>query len=136
MLGWLTDPLASPIIVRALAEVLILSVACGPLGVWVLLYRDAYAAESISHGMLPGLVLAALAGIPLLFGALGGVGVAVQQHPDPERAAGERQDQQLHERPQHDRRGERVGQPAEHQCSWWPTLTAVRPPSRTTSSSP
>ena len=76
MLGWLTDPLGSPIVVRALAEVLILSLACGPLGVWVLLYRDAYAAESISHGMLPGLVLAALAGIPLLFGALGGVLVA------------------------------------------------------------
>ena len=58
---------------RALAEVLILSLACGPLGVWVLLYRDAYAAESISHGMLPGLVVAALAGVPLLLGAIGGV---------------------------------------------------------------
>jgi ABC-type Mn2+/Zn2+ transport system permease subunit len=76
MLGWLTDPLSSPIVVRALAEVLILSLACGPLGVWVLLYRDAYAAESISHGMLPGLVIAALAGIPLLFGAFAGVLVA------------------------------------------------------------
>jgi ABC-type Mn2+/Zn2+ transport system permease subunit len=76
MLGWLTDPFASPIVQRALVEVLILSLACGPLGVWVLLYRDAYAAESISHGMLPGLVLAALAGAPLLLGALGGVLVA------------------------------------------------------------
>jgi ABC-type Mn2+/Zn2+ transport system permease subunit len=76
MLGWLTEPLGSPIVVRALVEVLILSLACGPLGVWVLLYRDAYAAESISHGMLPGLVLAALAGIPLLFGATGGVVLA------------------------------------------------------------
>ncbi len=55
---------------------LILSLACGPLGVWVLLYRDAYAAESISHGMLPGLVVAALAGAPLLLGAVGGVLVA------------------------------------------------------------
>lgn len=76
MLGWLTDPFASPIVARALAEVLILSLACGPLGVWVLLYRDAYAAESISHGMLPGLVVAALAGIPLLLGAAAGVLVA------------------------------------------------------------
>ena len=76
MLAWLTDPLGSPIVVRALAEVLILSLACGPLGVWVLLYRDAYAAESISHGMLPGLVVAALAGAPLLLGAIGGVLVA------------------------------------------------------------
>jgi len=76
MLGWLTDPFASPILQRALVELLILSLACGPLGVWVLLYRDAYAAESISHGMLPGLVLAALAGAPLLLGAAGGVLVA------------------------------------------------------------
>jgi ABC-type Mn2+/Zn2+ transport system permease subunit len=76
MLGWLTDPLGSPIVVRAFVEVLILSLACGPLGVWILLYRNAYAAESISHGMLPGLVVAALAGIPLLFGAMAGVLVA------------------------------------------------------------
>ena len=76
MLGWLTDPFASPIAQRALAELLILSLACGPLGVWVLLYRDAYAAESLSHGMLPGLVLAALAGAPLLMGATGGVLIA------------------------------------------------------------
>jgi ABC-type Mn2+/Zn2+ transport system permease subunit len=73
MLAWLTDPFGSPIVVRALVEVLILSLAAGPLGVWVLLYRDAYAAESMSHGMLPGLVLAALAGVPLVLGALGGV---------------------------------------------------------------
>jgi ABC-type Mn2+/Zn2+ transport system permease subunit len=76
MVAWLTDPFASPILQRALAELLILSVACGPLGVWVLLYRDAYAAESISHGMLPGLVIAALAGAPLVLGATGGVLVA------------------------------------------------------------
>src|SRR3954447_5712240 len=62
---------------HALAEVLVLSLACGPLGVWVLLYRDAYAAESMSHGMLPGLVLAALAGGPALLGGAGrGLGAA------------------------------------------------------------
>ena len=58
---------------RALAEVLLLSVACGPLGVWILLYRESYAAESLSHGMLPGLVVAALVGAPLVLGAAGGV---------------------------------------------------------------
>ena len=76
MLAWLTDPFASPLLQRALAEVLLLSLACGPLGVWVLLYRQAYAAESISHGMLPGLVLAALAGASLVAGAAAGVLVA------------------------------------------------------------
>jgi ABC-type Mn2+/Zn2+ transport system permease subunit len=37
------------------------------------LYRQSYAAESIAHAMLPGLVVAALAGVPLLLGATGGV---------------------------------------------------------------
>ena len=73
MLDWLTDPFAGDLTRRALAEVLILAVACGPLGVWVLLYRQSYAAESLSHAMLPGLVIATLAGAPLLLGAGGGV---------------------------------------------------------------
>jgi len=73
MLDWLTDPFAGDLMRRALAEVLILAVACGPLGVWVLLYRQSYAAESLSHAMLPGLVIASLAGAPLLLGAAAGV---------------------------------------------------------------
>ena len=35
---------------------------CGALGFWVTTFRLSYAAESLAHGMLPGLVLAALAG--------------------------------------------------------------------------
>jgi ABC-type Mn2+/Zn2+ transport system permease subunit len=73
MLTWLTDPFQDGFTQRALLEVLVLSIACGPLGVWILLYRQSYAAESMSHGMLPGLVLAALAGAPLVLGAAGGV---------------------------------------------------------------
>jgi len=68
--------LSDPITRRALVEVLILALALGPLGVWVLLHRQAYAAESLSHGLLPGLVLAALAGLPLVLGAAGGALVA------------------------------------------------------------
>jgi ABC-type Mn2+/Zn2+ transport system permease subunit len=65
--------LSEPFMQRALAEVLILAVACGPLGVWVLLYRQSYAAESLSHAMLPGLVVASLAGASLLLGAVAGI---------------------------------------------------------------
>ena len=68
--------LSDPITRRALLEILILALALGPLGVWVLLHRQAYAAESLSHGLLPGLVLAALAGLPLVLGAAGGALVA------------------------------------------------------------
>jgi len=57
---------------RAFVEVVVLGLACGPLGVWILLLRRAYAAESLSHAMLPGLVLAALVGVPLVFGAAAG----------------------------------------------------------------
>ncbi len=73
---WLTDPLAQAIVQRALAEGALLGAACGPLGVWVLLHRQAFAAESLSHGLLPGLVLATLAGAPLVLGAAGGVAAA------------------------------------------------------------
>jgi ABC-type Mn2+/Zn2+ transport system permease subunit len=70
---WLTDPFSTGIMQRALLEALILGLACGPLGVWILLLRRAYAAESLSHAMLPGLVIAALVGAPLILGAAGGV---------------------------------------------------------------
>ena len=58
---------------RALLEAVLLGAACGPLGLWVLAYRQAYAAESLAHAMLPGLALAAIAGLPLLLGAAGGI---------------------------------------------------------------
>jgi ABC-type Mn2+/Zn2+ transport system permease subunit len=72
----LLDPFRDGIGLRALAEVLVVAVACGPLGVWVLLFRQSYAAESISHAMLPGLVVVALIGLPLMLGAVAGVLVA------------------------------------------------------------
>jgi ABC-type Mn2+/Zn2+ transport system permease subunit len=76
MLDWLLDPFSGALMQRALLEVLVVAIACGPLGVWVLLYRQSYAAESISHAMLPGLVVASLAGASLLLGAAAGVLVA------------------------------------------------------------
>ncbi|HVF76996.1 MAG TPA: metal ABC transporter permease [Solirubrobacteraceae bacterium] len=68
--------LRSGLLQRALLEVLILGATCGALGVWLLHVRSTYAAESLAHAMLPGLVIAALVGAPLLLGAAGGVLVA------------------------------------------------------------
>jgi len=76
MLDWLLDPFSGSLMQRALLEVLVIAIACGPIGVWVLLYRQSYAAESLSHAMLPGLVVASLAGASLVLGATAGVLVA------------------------------------------------------------
>lgn len=73
----LLDPWRSGIGQRALAEVLLLGAVGGALGFWVLRYGLAYGAESLAHGLLPGLVLAAVAGFPLLLGAAGGILAAV-----------------------------------------------------------
>jgi ABC-type Mn2+/Zn2+ transport system permease subunit len=73
---FLLDPLRSGIDRRALLELALVGVFCGALGFWVVTERLAYAAESLSHGLLPGLVIAALAGASLLLGAAGGAVVA------------------------------------------------------------
>jgi ABC-type Mn2+/Zn2+ transport system permease subunit len=76
VLDAILDPLRSGIDRRALLEVALVGAVCGGIGFWVVVERLSYAAESLSHGLLPGLVLAALAGAPLLLGAAGGVAVA------------------------------------------------------------
>jgi ABC-type Mn2+/Zn2+ transport system permease subunit len=70
------DPFRSGIDRRALLEVALVGVLCGALGFWVVSERLTYGAESLAHGLLPGFVLAALAGAPLLLGAAGGALVA------------------------------------------------------------
>lgn len=69
----LLDPWRSGIGQRALLEVLLVGAVGGALGFWVLTFGLAYGAESLAHGLLPGLVVAALLGIPLLLGALAGI---------------------------------------------------------------
>ena len=76
MLHALADPFSQALMQRALAEVLLLAVVGGTLGCWVVLGGLSYGAESLAHGMFPGLVLAALAGVPLLLGGAAGILVA------------------------------------------------------------
>ena len=64
------EPLSEPFMQRALAEVVLLGLAGGALGCWVVFYGFSYAAESLAHSIFPGLVLAAIAGAPLLLGAV------------------------------------------------------------------
>jgi ABC-type Mn2+/Zn2+ transport system permease subunit len=76
MIDFVTDPLGQEFIRRALLEVGLISLAGGALGCWVVFYGVSYAAESLSHALFPGLVIAALAGIPLLAGGIPGIAVA------------------------------------------------------------
>jgi len=71
----LAEPWSEPIMRRAFAEVVLLGIAGGALGCWVIFYRLSYSAESLAHSLLPGLVAAALLGLPLLLG--GAVGIVV-----------------------------------------------------------
>jgi ABC-type Mn2+/Zn2+ transport system permease subunit len=75
MLHVLAEPWSEPIMRRAFAEVVLLGIAGGALGCWVIFYRLSYSAESLAHSLLPGLVAAALLGFPLLLG--GAVGIVV-----------------------------------------------------------
>jgi ABC-type Mn2+/Zn2+ transport system permease subunit len=70
------EPLQDEFMRRAIAEMTLIGVAGGALGCWVVLYRLSYAAESLAHSIFPGLVLAAIAGVPLLLGGAPAVVVA------------------------------------------------------------
>jgi ABC-type Mn2+/Zn2+ transport system permease subunit len=63
------EPFQEEFMRRAIAEMTLLGLAGGALGCWVVLYELSYAAESLAHSIFPGLVIAAIAGVPLLLGA-------------------------------------------------------------------
>lgn len=69
----LFHPWTEGIMQRALVEVVLLGLVGGALGCWIVLYEVSYSAESLSHALFPGLVIAVLLGLPLVLGA--GIGV-------------------------------------------------------------
>jgi len=71
----LTDPWSDPVGRRALFEVVLLGLTGGALSCWIVFYNLSYSAESLAHALLPGLVIAALIGAPLMLG--GAVGLLV-----------------------------------------------------------
>ncbi len=75
MIDWLLEPLRQGIVVRGLGELVLIGVVSGGLGCWIVFSDLSYSAESLAHGMLPGLVAAGILGVPILLG--GAVGLAV-----------------------------------------------------------
>jgi ABC-type Mn2+/Zn2+ transport system permease subunit len=76
MVETLLAPWREPILREALAEMVLAGVACGALGVWIVLHGLSYSAESLAHAMFPGLAVAALLGLPLVLGGAAGLALA------------------------------------------------------------
>jgi ABC-type Mn2+/Zn2+ transport system permease subunit len=73
VVDFLVEPWRSGLGQRALLEVVLIGLIGGALGFWVVTFGLSYGAESLAHGLLPGLVAAALLGAPLFAGALVGI---------------------------------------------------------------
>lgn len=72
----IADPWGQAIVRRAFLEITLIGLLGGPLGCWVVFYGLSYSAESLAHGLFPGLVVAALTGIPLVVGGAAGLVLA------------------------------------------------------------
>ena len=73
---WISEPWGQAFMQHAFLEIALVGLVGGWLGCWVLLYGVSYSAESLSHGMFPGLVGASLLGLPLVAGGAVGAGAA------------------------------------------------------------
>lgn len=73
VLDALVDPWRGGIMQRAALEVLLLGTVGGLLGCWIVWGGLSYSAEALPHAMFPGLVGAAIVGVPLVLG--GAVGL-------------------------------------------------------------
>jgi ABC-type Mn2+/Zn2+ transport system permease subunit len=74
---WLTDPFSVDFMVRALVGGALAAVLCAVVGTWVLVRGMAFLGEALAHGMLPGVAVAMLTGIPPVIGAAASAGVMV-----------------------------------------------------------
>ena len=80
----LLDPFTIAFVQRALLTGMLVAVICGIVGTGVVLRGMAFLGEAMAHGMLPGIAVATLIGIPGILGAAGSaagisVGIGVLQ---------------------------------------------------------
>ena len=66
----LIDPFQADMVLRALMAGVIAACLCALVGCWVLLRRSVFLGEAMTHGMLPGVAVAALLGVSLMVGGL------------------------------------------------------------------
>ncbi|MEU3602946.1 zinc ABC transporter permease AztB [Streptomyces sp. NPDC006798] len=72
---WLTAPFEAAFVQRALWGGILVSAICAPAGTWVVLRGMAFLGDAMSHGLLPGVAIAALFGGNLLVGAVASAAV-------------------------------------------------------------
>jgi zinc/manganese transport system permease protein/manganese/iron transport system permease protein len=65
----ITDPFALEFVQRALLGGILIALLCGVVGTWVVARGMAFLGEALGHGMLPGVAVATLLGVPVLLGA-------------------------------------------------------------------
>ncbi|MCC4250040.1 MULTISPECIES: zinc ABC transporter permease AztB [Microbacterium] len=68
-MSWFTDPFSLEFVQRALAGGVLVALLCAVAGTWVIVRGMAFLGEALAHGMLPGVALATLLGLPVLLGA-------------------------------------------------------------------
>lgn len=70
MLEMLLEPLSYDFMVRAMAVAVTAAAVCGVLSCWLVLIGWSLMGDAVSHAVLPGVVLAYIAGIPFAVGAV------------------------------------------------------------------
>ena len=73
MTGPLLDPFVdNPFLVRSLLAGVLVALACAVAGTFVVLRGLAFVADALAHGVLPGIAIAVLLGMPAVVGAAAG----------------------------------------------------------------
>ncbi|WP_310889811.1 zinc ABC transporter permease AztB [Clavibacter capsici] len=62
------EPFALDFLQRALLGGALVAILCGVVGTWVVIRGMAFLGEALAHGMLPGVALATVLGLPVLVG--------------------------------------------------------------------
>lgn len=70
LIDFFLDPLSYDFMVRALLTTIVASVVCAVLSCWLVLVGWSLMGDAVSHAVLPGVVIAYIAGIPFAIGAV------------------------------------------------------------------
>jgi ABC-type Mn2+/Zn2+ transport system permease subunit len=86
-MNWLIEPFVSnSFMLRALIAGALVSIACGVVGTYIVLRGLAFIGDALAHGVLPGVAIAILLGVPGIIGAavsavvmIGGISVITRK---------------------------------------------------------